>query len=64
MEKIKAYILSSYEELVHKVTWPTWEELRSSTLIVLIASLIFAGVIYLMDLGFQNLLENFIYKLF
>lgn len=63
MEKIRAYILSSYDELVHKVTWPTWEELRSSTVIVLIATIIFAIAIYLMDLGFQNILE-FIYQIF
>jgi len=63
MEKVKAYFLSSYDELVNKVTWPSWEELRSSTIIVLIATLIFAVAIYIMDLGFQNILE-FIYKLF
>ena len=62
MEKVKAYILSSYDELVNKVSWPTWEELRSSTIIVLVATLIFAGVVYLMDLGFQNILE-LIYQL-
>ena len=63
MEKVKAYFLSSYDELVNKVSWPTWEELRSSTIIVLVATLIFAVVVYLMDLGFQNVLE-FIYQLF
>ncbi|MDX5320748.1 MAG: preprotein translocase subunit SecE [Bacteroidota bacterium] len=63
MEKVKAYFMSSYDELVNKVSWPTWEELRSSTIIVLVATLIFAVAIYLMDLGFQNILE-FVYKLF
>lgn len=63
MEKVKAYFLSSYDELVNKVSWPTWEELRSSTIIVLVATLIFAVVVYLMDLGFQSVLE-FIYQLF
>ncbi len=63
MEKVKAYILSSYDELVNKVTWPTWEELRTSTVIVLIATLIFAAVVYTMDLGFKNVLEV-IYGLF
>lgn len=55
--------MSSYDELVNKVTWPSWDELRSSTIIVLIATLIFAVAIYAMDLGFQNILE-FIYGLF
>ncbi|MHB1277181.1 MAG: preprotein translocase subunit SecE [Bacteroidia bacterium] len=63
MEKVKAYFLSSYDELVNKVTWPSWEELRSSTIIVLIATLIFAVAIYIMDLVFQTGLET-IYQLF
>ena len=46
-----------------KVTWPTWQELRSSVLVVSIASLIIALVVFLMDISFKNLLEAF-YGLF
>jgi hypothetical protein len=28
--KLKVYVEEAYEELVHKVTWPTWKELQSS----------------------------------
>jgi preprotein translocase subunit SecE len=45
------------------VSWPTWNELRESTIIVLLASFIFALVIYLMDIGIGSVLTQF-YKLF
>jgi len=62
MKKIINYLKESYTELVHKVTWPTWKELQNSALVVMIASVIFALIVFLMDLTFQNLLEG-IYKL-
>ncbi len=61
--KFKSYIKESYDELIHKVSWPTWNELQSSAIVVSIASLIIALIVYLMDMSFQTLLENF-YKLF
>ena len=57
------YIKECYVELKVKVTWPTWEELRSSVIVVSIASLIIALVVFLMDYSFKNLLEAF-YGLF
>lgn len=57
------YIIDSYEELVHKVSWPSWSELQNSAIVVSIASLIIAFVIYLMDISFQTMLETF-YSLF
>jgi preprotein translocase subunit SecE len=43
------YIEESFNELVHKVTWPTWQQLQSSALVVLVASVIFALLIFVMD---------------
>ena len=43
------YILSSYDELMYKVSWPSWEELQSSAVVVAIASLIIALIIVGMD---------------
>ncbi|MCK9611594.1 MAG: preprotein translocase subunit SecE [Bacteroidales bacterium] len=63
MKKIKNYIKESYDELVHKVSWPTWRELQSSAIVVSIASLIIALVVYLMDLIIGTLLKQF-YHLF
>ena len=62
MERLKLYIIESYNELVHKVTWPTWSNLQSSTVVVLVASLILAMIIFLMDLVSKSSL-NFIYNL-
>ena len=60
--KIVEYVKDSYNELVHKVSWPTAKDLTNSSVIVLIASLVLALVVWLMDLGFENLL-TWIYKL-
>jgi preprotein translocase subunit SecE len=61
--KILNYFKESYNELVHKVTWPSWEELQSSAIIVMISTVIIAAIIALMDLGFKTIMEN-IYVLF
>ena len=57
MKKIVAYIKDSYNELVHKVSWPSKEELSGSTVIVLIASLIIALVVFGMDSLFEWILK-------
>ncbi len=60
---VKEYVRESYDELMNKVSWPTWSELQNSAVIVSIASLIIALVVYLMDMAFSTLLQEF-YKLF
>ena len=63
MKRFINYIKECYTELVEKVSWPTWKELQSSAIVVSIASLIIALVVYLMDKSFETLLETF-YKIF
>ena len=63
MAKKQSYIKSSYEELINKVSWPTWSELQSSSIVVAIASMIIALIIYLMDQVFSKALDIF-YNLF
>jgi preprotein translocase subunit SecE len=63
MSKLTAYVKDSYRELLEKVTWPTWSQLQQSTMIVLIATLIITGIVWVMDLGIASLLE-LIYSLF
>ena len=63
MAKIGNYIKESTDELLNKVSWPTWNELQSSSVIVLIASVIFALIIFVMDSTFSRLMKE-IYKLF
>ncbi len=62
MNKIRTYLDEVRDELVNKVTWPTWPELQESAIIVMIAAVIFAVVVFAMDLAFQNGME-FIYSL-
>jgi preprotein translocase subunit SecE len=63
MIKIRNYIRDSYNELMHKVTWPTWSELQGSAIVVLIASLFIALIVFIMDSAFSKLMK-LIYSLF
>lgn len=63
MHKLKTFILESYDEMKNKVSWPKYRELQSSSVLVLVASLIFALVIGLMDWVFQTGMDWF-YKEF
>jgi preprotein translocase subunit SecE len=56
-------VKESYNELVHKVSWPTRKELAQSSVIVLIASIILALIVWLMDWCFESIM-TFIYGLF
>jgi len=60
--KIINYIKESYSELVQKVSWPSRSELTSSAVVVLIASIILALLVWLMDLSFESIMK-FIYGL-
>ena len=61
MKKIVAYLKETYDELVHKVSWPTYSELTNSAVVVLYASLLIALVVFLMDSAFQFIMEDVIY---
>ena len=63
MNKITSYVKDSYKELVEKVTWPTWEQLQQSTMIVLGATLVITAIVGLMDFVANGSLK-FIYSLF
>ena len=63
MAKKRTYIKESYDELMNKVSWPTWSELQSSSIVVAIATAIIALIIYGMDSVFSNLMRLF-YDLF
>ncbi|MBO8438020.1 MAG: preprotein translocase subunit SecE [Bacteroidetes bacterium] len=62
MKKLLANIKESYDELIHKVSWPTKSELSNSTVVVMTASLIIALVIFAMDQCFEHILR-FVYQL-
>lgn len=60
MKKVITYLKETYNELVHKVSWPTYSELTNSAVAVLYASLIIALIVFVMDFCFENIME-FVY---
>jgi len=63
MKKLELYLKDSFNELVEKVTWPTWEQLQQSTMIVLVSTLLITAIVGLMDLSSNSILK-FVYSLF
>lgn len=63
MNKFTAYLKDSYKELMHKVTWPNWDQLQQSTMIVLGSTLLLTFVVGLMDLVANNAMK-LIYSFF
>jgi preprotein translocase subunit SecE len=61
MEKLKLLWNNTIDELLNKVSWPTWDELRTSTIIVLVAAIIFGIIIYIIDTAF-GLTSDMFYK--
>ena len=59
MAAVVEYIKESYIELTQKVTWPTWKELQSSAILVLVAAIIIALVIFGMDQVIRFVLDKF-----
>ena len=49
MRRFINYLKESFVEMTKKVAWPTWDKLQSSAIIVMVASAIFALVIFAMD---------------
>ncbi|MEP7269425.1 MAG: preprotein translocase subunit SecE [Saprospiraceae bacterium] len=60
MDKISLYLRESYDELMNKVTWPSWPMLVDSARVVLIATFIITLIISLMDL-ISNAIVNVFY---
>ena len=54
MERLKAWFKNVMDELLYKVQWPSLEDLQSSTVTVLIASIIIALIIFAMDFVFNQ----------
>ena len=59
-KRVLDYCKKSYEELVHKVTWPSRSELAGSAVVVLYASLLIALVVFAMDSVFEAFM-SFVY---
>ena len=61
MRKFINYLKESYAELTKKVSWPSFTQLQSSTIVVMVASLIFAIIVLVMDVSFETVMQG-IYK--
>ena len=57
MRRFINYLKESYAEMTKKVSWPTWDKLQNSAIVVMVASVIFAIVIFAMDFCFQNIMS-------
>jgi preprotein translocase subunit SecE len=62
MAGIVQFFKESYEELVSKVTWPSWKELQESTVLVFVAILVLVVFIFLMDFAFGKGLIKMLYE--
>ena len=58
IKKFINYCKACYDELAHKVTWPSYKELTQSAVVVLSASLIIAVVVWLMDVVFKAVMSS------
>ncbi len=63
MNKFRVFLSDSYKELTEKVTWPKWDQLQQSTMIVLGATLFITAIVAVMDFVANGSLK-FIYSLF
>ncbi|MCR4665541.1 MAG: preprotein translocase subunit SecE [Paludibacteraceae bacterium] len=61
--KLVESVKESYNEMVNKVSWPTRKELGQSSVLVLVASVILALIVWLMDWCFEHIM-TLIYGLF
>lgn len=57
LKKFVTYCKASYEELAHKTTWPTRKELTHSAIVVLVASIIIALLVFAADSVFSLFME-------
>ena len=56
MKKFVNYCKESFVELTKKTTWPSWEKLQSSALLVLVTTVILAALLWVVDFCFQHLM--------
>ena len=57
MRRFINYLKESYAELTKKVSWPSWDKLQNSAIVVMVASVIFALVIFGIDSFFQWIMK-------
>ena len=58
MSKFGTYVRESYKELTTKVTWPTWSDLQSSAILVMVSTVILAAVIWVIDFVIKTVMTG------
>ncbi|MEN7548250.1 preprotein translocase subunit SecE [Rapidithrix thailandica] len=58
-EKVKTFVKDSYQEMMEHVTWLSFSELQESSVLVLVASLVFALLVGVIDVAFRNAMDLF-----
>ena len=56
MRKFINYLKESFVELTKKTTWPTWDKLQSSAILVMVTTAILALSLWVIDLAFQSVM--------
>jgi preprotein translocase subunit SecE len=59
MQRLQQYLKEVVQEL-KKVTWPTWEELKGSTMVVIFFSIVMGLYVAAIDFGLAKIVEMFI----
>ena len=59
--KVANYLQETYNELIHKVSWPSWADLQGSAIVVMVASLIIALVVFAMDGSFDFIFSKVLF---
>lgn len=57
MGKFTNYVKESWVELTRKTSWPSWNKLQESAVLVMVSTVIVAVVLWLIDLAFQSLMS-------
>ena len=58
MRRFINFCKESFEELTKKTTWPNWAKLQSSALLVILATVILAAILWVVDFAFQSLMTG------
>jgi preprotein translocase subunit SecE len=58
LQQLTNYVQQTREEL-RKCTWPTWDELKGSTVVVTISIAVLGGFVFLIDQAFFRLFMFF-----
>ncbi|MBP9997800.1 MAG: preprotein translocase subunit SecE [Bacteroidales bacterium] len=57
MRKFINYCKESFVELTKKTTWPSWEKLQSSALLVIVTTVLLAALLWVIDYAFEGAMK-------